>query len=180
MRKQRASGTIKTDTEIEKSELDIIKHLVGLPEMIADAGKNQSPALVSNYSYELVKLYNSFYQSVSIFKEEDEEKQKMRLLLTQQVSETVEFTMRLLGICVPVVIRESQDPFRRHMKGPETLLLVVGQLFSGRKIPATRLDRTAEVDLPAVRRECRGNTLRNATNLDPDRFSSAASIPELV
>ena len=101
LRKQRSTGTIKLSTEIEKSELDIIKHLVGLPEMITDAGKNQSPALVSNYTYELVKLYNSFYQSVSIFKEENEEKQKMRLLLTQQVSETVEFTMRLLGINVP-------------------------------------------------------------------------------
>lgn len=101
LRKQSAIGTIETDTDAEKSELDIIKHLVGLPEMIADAGKNQSPALVSNYTYELVKLYNSFYQSVSIFKEEDEKKQKMRLLLTQQVSETVEFTMRLLGINVP-------------------------------------------------------------------------------
>ena len=101
LRKQSAKGTIEIETEVEKSELDIIKHLVGLPEMITEAGKNQSPALVSNYTYELVKLYNSFYQSVSIFKEEDEKKQNLRLLLTQQVSETVEFTMSLLGISVP-------------------------------------------------------------------------------
>ncbi len=101
LRKQTASGTIGIETEIEKSELDIIKHLVGLPEMINEAGKNQSPALVSNYTYELVKLYNSFYQSVSIFKEEDENKQNLRLLLTKQVAETVEFTMNLLGINVP-------------------------------------------------------------------------------
>jgi|TARA_B110000879_G_scaffold193197_1_gene259869 arginyl-tRNA synthetase len=101
LRKQSAKGTIEIETEVEKSELDIIKHLAGLPEMITEAGKNQSPALVSNYTYELVKLYNSFYQSVSIFKEEDEKKQNLRLLLTQQVSETVEFTMSLLGISVP-------------------------------------------------------------------------------
>ena len=66
LRKQSAKGTIEIETEVEKSELDIIKHLVGLPEMITEAGKNQSPALVSNYTYELVKLYNSFYQSVSM------------------------------------------------------------------------------------------------------------------
>ena len=101
LRKQSAKGTIEIETEVEKSELDIIKHLAGLPEMITEAGKNQSPALVSNYTYELVKLYNSFYQSVSIFKEEDDKKQNLRLLLTQQVSETVEFTMSLLGISVP-------------------------------------------------------------------------------
>ena len=101
LRKQSAKGTIEIETEVEKSELDIIKHLAGLPEMITEAGKNQSPALVSNYTYELVKLYNSFYQSVSIFKEGDDKKQNLRLLLTQQVSETVEFIMSLLGISVP-------------------------------------------------------------------------------
>jgi len=101
LRKQSAKGTIEIETEVEKSELEIIKHLVGLPEMINEAGKNQSPALVSNYTYELVKLYNSFYQSVSIFKEEDKKKQNLRLLLTQQVAKTVEFTMSLLGINVP-------------------------------------------------------------------------------
>jgi arginyl-tRNA synthetase len=69
--------------------------------MIREAGKTYSPAIVANYTYELVKLYNSFYQSVSIFKEEDKEKQNIRLLLTQKVAETVDFAMNLLGIEVP-------------------------------------------------------------------------------
>ena len=89
------------DTEVEKSEIDIVKHLLELPEMIKEAGKTYSPALVANYTYELVKLYNSFYQSVSIFKEENKDKQNLRLLLTEKVAETVHFTMSLLGIEVP-------------------------------------------------------------------------------
>lgn len=89
------------ETEVEPCELDIVKHLLDLPEMIKEAGKNYSPALVSNYTYELVKLYNSFYQSVSIFKEENKNKQNVRLLLTKQVAETVKYTMSLLGIEVP-------------------------------------------------------------------------------
>ncbi len=89
------------DTEAEKSEIDIVKHLLELPEMIKEAGKTYSPALVANYTYELVKLYNSFYQSVSIFKEENKDKQNLRLLLTEKVAETVHFTMSLLGIEVP-------------------------------------------------------------------------------
>ena len=93
--------TINTATEVEKSELDIVKHLSDLPEMIKEAGNSYSPALVANYTYELVKLYNSFYQSVSIFKEENKEKQNIRLLLTEKVAETVKFTMSLLGIEVP-------------------------------------------------------------------------------
>ena len=93
--------TVNTTAEVESVELDIVKHLVDLPDMIKEAGKNYSPALVANYTYELVKLYNSFYQSVSIFKEEDKEKQNIRLLLTEKVAEIVEFTMSLLGIEVP-------------------------------------------------------------------------------
>lgn len=89
------------DTVAEKSEIDIVKHLLELPEMIKEAGKTYSPALVANYTYELVKLYNSFYQSVSIFKEEKKDKQNLRLLLTEKVAETVHFTMSLLGIEVP-------------------------------------------------------------------------------
>lgn len=89
------------ETEVEPCELDIVKHLLDLPEMIKEAGKNYSPALVSNYTYELVKLYNSFYQSVSIFREENKNKQNVRLLLTKQVAETVKYTMSLLGIEVP-------------------------------------------------------------------------------
>ena len=89
------------DTEAEKSEIDIVKLLLELPEMIKEAGKTYSPALVANYTYELVKLYNSFYQSVSIFKEENKDKQNLRLLLTEKVAETVHFTMSLLGIEVP-------------------------------------------------------------------------------
>jgi len=92
---------LNLNTEVEKSEVDIIKHLLDLPEMIQEAGKSYSPALVANYTYDLVKLYNSFYQSVSIFKEEDQSKQNVRLLLTEKVAKTVRFTMSLMGIEVP-------------------------------------------------------------------------------
>lgn len=100
--KQRGEKTgLDFNTGVEKSEVDIIKHLIDLPNMIAEAGKTYSPALVANYTYDLVKLYNSFYQSVSIFKEENKDKQNIRLLLTEQVAETVKFTMKLMGIEVP-------------------------------------------------------------------------------
>ncbi len=92
---------LNLETEVEQSEIDIMKHLLELPEMIVEAGKSYSPALVANYTYDLVKLYNSFYQSVSIFKEADKNKQNIRLLLTEKVAKTVKFTMSLMGIEVP-------------------------------------------------------------------------------
>jgi len=93
--------SFQLDIDAEKSEIDIIKHLLDLPETIKEAGKTYSPAILANYTYELVKLYNSFYQSVSIFKEENKAKQNLRLLLTEKVADTVRFTMSLLGIEVP-------------------------------------------------------------------------------
>lgn len=100
-KEQGDASALNTTTEVEAVELDIVRHLVGLPEMIQEAGKAYSPALVANYTYDLVKMYNSFYQSVSIFKEEDKDKKNIRLLLTEKVAETVRFTMSLLGIEVP-------------------------------------------------------------------------------
>ena len=69
--------------------------------VIKDAGDNLSPALIANYTYDLVKSYNSFYQSVSIFREEDQEKVNLRLQLSKEVSQVIKSSMALLGIKVP-------------------------------------------------------------------------------
>ena len=87
--------------DLKLEETEIVKHLSQFPTVIADAGKNHSPALIANYTYDLVKLYNSFYQSVSIFKEENEDLQTMRLILSRNVSKVIFLGMRLLGVDVP-------------------------------------------------------------------------------
>ena len=87
--------------ELHNSEREIIKLLIDFPQVIKEAGTELSPALIANYTYELVKLYNSFYQSVSIFKETDNEKINLRLNLSKNVGETIKKSMRLLGIEVP-------------------------------------------------------------------------------
>tara|TARA_B110000285_G_scaffold147895_1_gene165083 strand:- start:999 stop:2900 length:1902 start_codon:yes stop_codon:yes gene_type:complete len=93
-------GAVPT-VNLKLEETEIVKHLSQFPSVIADAGKNYSPALIANYTYDLVKLYNSFYQSVSIFKEEDEELKMMRLILSRNVSKVIYLAMRLLGVDVP-------------------------------------------------------------------------------
>jgi len=100
-KQQGDSSKIDVKTPLEKIEVEIIKQLADFPELISDAGKNHSPALVCNYTFDLVKLYNSFYQSVSIFKEEDNNKVNNRLLITGKVAEVVKKSMLLLGINVP-------------------------------------------------------------------------------
>ena len=71
------------------------------PEVIQDAAKNHSPALIANYTYDLVKEYNSFYQSVSILGEEEMTKKIFRVQLSKKVADTIKSAFQLLGIEVP-------------------------------------------------------------------------------
>jgi arginyl-tRNA synthetase len=70
IRKADAVSPLEETIELHVSERELIKHLNDYPSLITEAGNEYSPALIANYTYDLVKLYNSFYQSVSIFKEE--------------------------------------------------------------------------------------------------------------
>jgi len=92
---------VDTSVEMHPSEKELIKWMVDYPIVIKEAGKNYSPALIANYTYDLVKLYNSFYQSVSILKEEDKLKVNLRLQISKMVGEIISSSMRLLGITVP-------------------------------------------------------------------------------
>src|SRR5690606_3370755 len=76
---------ITTNLEILPVERELIKYLTDYPAVIQQAATDYSPALVANYTFDLVKLFNSFYQSVSIFKEDDLTKQNFRLLLSETV-----------------------------------------------------------------------------------------------
>lgn len=87
--------------EINEIEKEIIKLLTELPEAIEEAGKGYSPAVLANYTYELVKTYNQFYQSVYILNEPDEKIRIFRLILSANVAKVIKTTMRLLGIDVP-------------------------------------------------------------------------------
>lgn len=90
-----------TEIELHPKEKELLKQLELYPEIIQNAAHHHSPALIANYIYELVKEYNSFYQSVSIFGEEDIAKKTFRVQLSKKVGETVKSGFKLLGIEVP-------------------------------------------------------------------------------
>ncbi|MBA5792561.1 arginine--tRNA ligase [Flavobacterium sp. xlx-214] len=87
--------------ELHSKEKELIKALAQFPEVIQQAAKTYSPALIANYTYDLVKEYNSFYQSVSILGETDEIKKVFRVQLSQKVAQTIQNAFKLLGIDVP-------------------------------------------------------------------------------
>jgi len=82
-------------------EINIIQLLGQYPAKLREAGDNYAPDIIANYVYELAKEYNRFYQEIPIFAEEDEDKRKLRVLISGQVARTISKGMGLLGIGVP-------------------------------------------------------------------------------
>ena len=60
-----------------------------------------SPALVANYTYDLAKTFNQFYDVCPVLKEEDETLRHFRLALSVTIARTIKTGMSLLGIEVP-------------------------------------------------------------------------------
>jgi arginyl-tRNA synthetase len=86
---------------LHEKEKELLKGIQQFPETIQLAAENYSPALIANYTYDLVKEFNSFYQQVSILGEPDETKKQFRVQLSQKVGEVIQSAFRLLGIDVP-------------------------------------------------------------------------------
>ena len=86
---------------IEEKEREIIKHLLDYPSVVQQAAFQYSPALIANYSYDLVKLFNSFYQNISILGEEKGDIKTFRVQLSIQVARILLQSTSLLGIKVP-------------------------------------------------------------------------------
>lgn len=92
---------IQNDITLHEKEKEILNLLSQYPETIQLAAKNYSPALIANYTYDLVKSFNSFYQNVSILGANSEHEKKFRVLLSFKVGEVIKSSFQLLGIKVP-------------------------------------------------------------------------------
>lgn len=86
---------------LHSKEKELLKLLQTYPVIIQNAAENLSPALVANFTYELVKSYNSFYQSVPIFGAANEADKVLRVQLSYAVSCVIKSSFKLLGIKVP-------------------------------------------------------------------------------
>jgi arginyl-tRNA synthetase len=101
LRKATFDTTQKVIIELHPKEKELIKQIELFPEVIQNAAHNHSPALVANYTYDLVKEFNSFYQNVSILGEENQDKKVFRVQLSKKVADTIKLAFGLLGIEVP-------------------------------------------------------------------------------
>ena len=88
-------------TELHEKECSLIKQLLLYPEIVQNAADGHSPALIANYTYELVKEYNSFYQAVPILGSQKELEKIFRTQLSFKVGAVIKSAFKLLGIEVP-------------------------------------------------------------------------------
>ena len=92
---------IDQDYNLHEKEKELIKQLQLYPETVQLAAGNHSPALIANYTYDLVKEFNAFYQNVTILGTEEIEEKKFRVQLSDSVGKVIKSAFQLLGIQVP-------------------------------------------------------------------------------
>ena len=89
------------ESVLHPKEKELLKVLLRYPEVIQEAAADYSPAVIANYTYDLVKEYNQFYQQVPIFGVDSEQDKAFRIGLSGLVGNTIASAMKLLGITVP-------------------------------------------------------------------------------
>lgn len=92
---------VVTTRQLHPKEKALIKLLMEFPASIHLAAEQKSPAIIANYTYDLVKEYNSFFQNVQILGTEIMEDQSFRVSLSEEVGTVIKRAFGLLGIAVP-------------------------------------------------------------------------------
>lgn len=79
-------------------ELDLLRWLERMPEVVKSAAENYSPHLMATYLFELAQKFNSFYKRHSINNAETEALKAARLALANKVADQLQTGLNLLGI----------------------------------------------------------------------------------
>ena len=87
------------NVSISNKERNIIIHLNDFDNVLLNSYNNLNPSLIANYVYDLVKLYNSFYQSSTVLG--NNKINSFRLFLSKKVGDYIKKSMYLLGIKLP-------------------------------------------------------------------------------
>ena len=92
---------VTDDLPLSDKESNLIQLLSAFPIVVREAGQEFSPAVIANYTYDLVKEYNQFYHDLPILREENSELKYFRLVLSAAVADVIKKGMSLLGVDVP-------------------------------------------------------------------------------
>jgi len=94
-------SNIAMDIPLQDKEKELLKQLQLYPETIQLAADQYSPALIANYTYDLVRMYNSFFQNIPIFTADTMAEKRFRIQLSKATGDVIKTALGLLGIDVP-------------------------------------------------------------------------------
>ena len=89
------------DYTLHASEKELIKVLYKYTIILEDSCKEMNPAKLIDYSYEVAKTYNKFYNDCPILAAEKEEEKNFRLHLTEHTGNIIKQCFAIVGIDVP-------------------------------------------------------------------------------
>jgi len=107
LRKSGNTGPVEDGTiqwqglNLEQRERALLKTLMQFPDKVTEAAAAYSPAIIANYTYDLVKEFNTFYQNVSILGAKEAGLMDFRLALAELTGRVIKSSCTLLGIAVP-------------------------------------------------------------------------------
>ena len=82
-------------------EFDLIKTLSNYKEILENTASKNMPHILCKYAYDLTKSFNSFYNSVHILNETDDDKKYARLKLINLFTIILKDIFSILGIEMP-------------------------------------------------------------------------------
>ncbi|OEH56034.1 arginine--tRNA ligase [Oceanobacillus sp. E9] len=107
MLSQAKSKGFNTEAEYDASlltaekELDLLKKIGELPQMIVDAADKHTPHKVTQYIFELATLLHSFYNAEKVLDANNEARTHARIALMKAVRQTLANAMTIIGISAP-------------------------------------------------------------------------------
>ncbi len=87
--------------DIADKEKNLIRKIYEFPAVIKESANTYNPALVANYTYDLVKEYNQFYHDYQVLKEENADIRSFRIALSKETGQVIKNAFWMLGISVP-------------------------------------------------------------------------------
>ncbi len=99
--KSTESLTISDYILLHDKEKELIKFQYDFPKILEESANSFNPAIVANYTYELAKLFNQFYNECSVLKEDNQSIKDFRIKLIESTARIIKNSMECLGIKVP-------------------------------------------------------------------------------
>ena len=84
--------------EMTGIERELASELLKFPQAVVKSYENFRPNIIADYLFDTAKLFNSFYNSSSILKEEDKQVMDARILLAKKTAFVLKEGLELLGI----------------------------------------------------------------------------------